>query len=120
MRTGFAAFNERAATDGVLRAGEGLKGVETATPLRVRGGKVDTKDGPFAKTREHLGGFYLRELPGLDTALRYAALMPVAHIGTSKVRPVMGYDVPDSGDRTAPGPWALGCAIANGRDEGVP
>ncbi|TDM05950.1 MAG: hypothetical protein C4K60_14825 [Ideonella sp. MAG2] len=95
MMQGFAAFNKQAAADGVLRAGEGLKGVETATSLRVRGGKVETMDGPFAETREHLGGFYLLELPDLDTALRYAAQIPVAHFGTIEVRPVMDYDLPE-------------------------
>lgn len=93
MMAGFAAFNKKAAADGVLRAGEGLKGVDTATSLRVRGGKVETMDGPFAETREHLGGFYLLDVADLDTALRYAALIPVAHFGTIEVRPVMEYDL---------------------------
>lgn len=92
MMAGFAAFNEKANADGVLRAGEGLKGVETATSLRVRGGKVETMDGPFAETREHLGGYYVLEVPDLDTALRYAALIPVAHFGTIEVRPLMDYN----------------------------
>ena len=68
---------------------------EPATSLRVRAGKVETMDGPFAETREHLGGFYLLELPDLDAALRYAAQIPVAHFGTIEVRPVMDYDLPD-------------------------
>jgi len=93
MMADFAAFSEKAAADGVMRGGEGLQGVDTATSLRVRGGKVETMDGPFAETREHLGGYYLLDLPDLDTALRYAAQIPVAAFGTVEVRPVMDYNL---------------------------
>lgn len=72
-------------------AGEGLKGIETATTLRKRGGKVETVDGPFAETREHLGGFYLINAPDLDAALRYAAEIPAARYGSVEIRPVMDY-----------------------------
>jgi hypothetical protein len=72
-------------------AGEGLQPVETATTLRKRGGKVETMDGPFAETREHLGGFYLIESPNLDAALRFAAEIPAARYGSVEVRPVMAY-----------------------------
>jgi hypothetical protein len=72
-------------------AGEGLKGVETATTLRKRGGKVETMDGPFAETREHLGGFYLIDAADLDAALRFAAEIPAARYGSVEVRPVMDY-----------------------------
>ncbi len=72
-------------------AGEGLNGVDTATTLRKRGGKVETTDGPFAETREHLGGFYLIDAPDLDAALRYAAEIPAARYGSVEVRPVMEY-----------------------------
>jgi hypothetical protein len=92
MMAGFAAFNEKATADGVLRGGEALKGIDTATSLRVRGGKVETMDGPFAETREHLGGYYVLDVLDLDTALRYAALLPVARFGTIEVRPLMDYN----------------------------
>jgi hypothetical protein len=92
MMGGFFALNERLKADGVLRGGEGLQGVETATSLRVKAGRVETMDGPFAETREHLGGFYLIEVPDLDAALRYAALIPSAHFGTIEVRPLMDYN----------------------------
>jgi len=72
-------------------AGEGLQGVETATTLRKRAGKVETMDGPFAETREHLGGFYLIEAADLDAALRFAAAIPAARYGSVEVRPVMEY-----------------------------
>lgn len=92
MMGGFAAANERMKADGVLRGGEGLKGVETATSLRIRGGKVETMDGPFAETREHLGAYYAIDVPDLDEALNYAALLPVAQFGTIEVRPLMDYN----------------------------
>lgn len=72
-------------------AGEGLQPVQTATTLRKRGDKVETMDGPFAETREHLGGFYLIEAPDLDAALRFAAEIPAARYGSVEVRPVMEY-----------------------------
>lgn len=72
-------------------AGEGLLPVETATTLRKRSGKVETIDGPFAETREHLGGFYLIEAKDLDAALRFAAEIPAARYGSVEVRPVMEY-----------------------------
>lgn len=92
MMAGFGAASQRMRADGVMRGGEELRGVETATSLRIRGGKVETMDGPFAETREHLGGFYLIDVPDLDAALTYAALLPVAHFGTIEVRPLMDYD----------------------------
>ncbi|MFN7051686.1 MAG: YciI family protein [Gemmobacter sp.] len=92
MMGGFFALNERMKADGVLRGGEGLQGVETATSLRIKGGKVETMDGPFAETREHLGGYYIIDVPDLDAALTYAALIPSAHFGTVEVRPLMDYN----------------------------
>lgn len=92
MMAEFSAFNEKAGADGVLRGGEGLQGINTATCLRLRGGKAETMDGPFAETREHLGGYYVLDVPDLDTALRYAALIPVAKFGTIEVRPMMDYN----------------------------
>lgn len=92
MMGGFFAANEQMKADGVLRAGEGLQGIETATSVRMRGGKVETMDGPFAETRETLGGYYVIEVPDLDAALRYAALIPSAAFGTVEVRPLMNYN----------------------------
>lgn len=92
MMGGYFAANERMKADGVLRSGEGLQGVETATSLRIKSGKVETMDGPFAETREHLGGYYIIDVPDLDAALTYAALIPSAHFGTIEVRPLMDYN----------------------------
>ena len=92
MMAGFFAANDRMNADGVLRGGEGLQGIETATSLRIKSGKVETMDGPFAETREHLGGYYVIDVPDLDAALKYAALLPSAHFGTIEVRPLMDYN----------------------------
>lgn len=89
---GYFALNQRLKADGVLRGGEGLQGIETATSLRVRGGKAETMDGPFAETKEHLGGYYIIDVPDLDAALRYAAMVPSAAFGTIEVRPLMNYN----------------------------
>jgi hypothetical protein len=92
MMADFAVVSQTLVADGVMDSGEGLQGVETATSLRLRGGKVETMDGPFAETKEHLGGYYVINVPDLDTALRYAAIMPVAAWGTVEVRPLMDYN----------------------------
>lgn len=92
MMGSFFALNERMKADKVLVSGEGLQGVETATSIRQRGGKVETMDGPFAETREHLGGYYVIDVPDLDAALRYAAMLPSVTWGTIEVRPLMTYN----------------------------
>ncbi len=92
MMQGYAAVSAKMTADGTLRSGEGLQGVETATSLRVRGGKVETMDGPFAETKEHLGGYYVIDVPDLDAALKYAALIPSSAYGTVEVRPLMTYN----------------------------
>ncbi len=92
MMGGFFAANKKMSADGVLVSGDALKGIETATSLRIRGGKTETMDGPFATTKEHLGGYYVVEVPDLDAALKYAALLPSAQFGTIEVRPLMNYN----------------------------
>ncbi len=89
MMKGYFAATEVFRKDGVLVAGEPLQGVETATSLRIRGGKTETMDGPFAETKERLGGFYILDCADLDAALSYAALIPGAKYGTVEVRPLM-------------------------------
>lgn len=87
---GFTALNSKLKADGVLLAGDGLHGVEAATSVRQVEGKVETMDGPFADTKEHLGGFYVIDVPDLDTALRYAAEVPSVAFGTVELRPMRG------------------------------
>ena len=85
---GFAALNRKLNSDGVKWSGDGLHGVDAATSVRVRNGKVETMDGPFAETKEHLGGYYIVDVPDLDTALKYAAAVPSVTFGTVEVRPL--------------------------------
>ena len=92
MISGYFAANEQMKNDGVLCGGEGLQGIETATSLRIKSNKVETMDGPFAETREDLGGYYVVNVSDLDEALKYAALIPSAHFGTIEVRPLMDYN----------------------------
>lgn len=87
----FYTVGDRTKHLGTFLAGDGLQGVEAATSLRIRNGQRETMDGPFAETREHLGGFYLIDAPDLDAALAYAAEIPVARLGTVEVRPVTTY-----------------------------
>ena len=86
--------------DGVYVAGEALHGAEAATTARVRGGETQITDGPFAETKELLVGFYMVDVPDLDTALKYAARMPNIAYGSVEVRPVMVFDsVPEAQDQ---------------------
>ncbi|MBL4811342.1 MAG: YciI family protein [Rhodobacteraceae bacterium] len=86
---GYMSATETFKKDGVFVAGDALKGGETATSVRKRGGKVETMDGPFAETKEQLGGYYIFDCEDLDAALRYAAMIPTSQFGTIEVRPVM-------------------------------
>jgi hypothetical protein len=74
-----------------LVAGEALQPTATATTVRVVDGKTITTDGPFAETKESLGGFYLVEAADLDEAIAYAAMIPGARHGSIEVRPVWDY-----------------------------
>lgn len=87
----YFTLGERMAHLATVLAGEGLQGVHTATTVRSRGGRTETMDGPFAETRENLGGFYLIEAADLDAAIAFAAAIPTARTGTVEVRPVMIY-----------------------------
>lgn len=79
--------------DGVFISGEPLMGTETATCVRLRQGRAETMDGPFAETKEHLGGVYILDCPDLDTAIRYAAMIPSARNGTIELRPIVTRDM---------------------------
>jgi hypothetical protein len=73
-------------------AGEALQPTSTATTVRVREGKAVTTDGPFAETREQLGGFYVVEAKDLDEARAIAARIPSARHGSIEVRPIVKFD----------------------------
>jgi hypothetical protein len=75
-----------------LRGGHALKPTSAATTVRVRDGKRLTTDGPFAETKEQLGGFYLLEAKDLDEAIHIAGKIPAARFGSIEVRPIMKFD----------------------------
>lgn len=89
---GYMKVDQTLKSDGVFVAGEALEGVDTATSVRLRNGKVETMDGPFAETKEQLGGFYLIDCENLDQAIKYAAMIPTADHGTIEVRPIMNIE----------------------------
>ena len=88
----YGAFGQEAQEAGVLLGGEGLQPTATATTVRVRDGETLFTDGPFAETREQLGGYYLLECADLDEATRWAARIPDARAGAVEVRPVLDYE----------------------------
>jgi len=88
----YRAFTKSIIDSGNFKAGDALKPVATATTVRVRNGKTLTTDGPFAETREQLGGYYLIEAKNLDEAIGIAARIPTAKAGAIEVRPIMNYN----------------------------
>jgi len=92
MTADYGTFTQSIVQSGHFKAGDGLQPSTTATTVRVRDGKTLTTDGPFAETREQLGGYYLVEAKDLDAALAIAARIPGATTGSIEVRPVMIYD----------------------------
>jgi len=90
MMEEYGAFTQSIIQSGNFKAGDALQPTTTATTVRVRDGKTLTTDGPFAETREQLGGYYLLECKDLDEALEYAKKIPFQN-GSVEVRPVMDY-----------------------------
>ena len=88
MMQEYGAFTEAILASGEMVAGDPLQGIDTATSVRVRDGKTTTTDGPFAETKEHLGGYYIVDVKDLDRAIELAAQIPGAKTGTLEVRPV--------------------------------
>lgn len=93
LMQGYGAFTEEVKSAGAYVDGNPLQGIDTATTVRVRGGKVETTDGPFVETKEHLGGYYILDCANLDDALAYAAKIPTAEYGSIEVRPVMVFEM---------------------------
>ncbi len=85
----YIAYAEALRDSGALVAGDRLDHSNTATTVRVTDGKTQVLDGPYAETREQLGGFFIIDAPDLDAALAWAARCPGARIGTMEVRPIM-------------------------------
>jgi hypothetical protein len=91
MTADYRSFTQAIIQEGKFKAGDALKPSTTATTVRVRDGKTMTTDGPFAETREQLGGYYLIEAKDLDDAVAVAARIPSAKHGSIEVRPIMFY-----------------------------
>jgi hypothetical protein len=87
----FGQVTEELAQSGALQASEALQPTATATTVTVRDGKTLLTDGPFAETKEQLGGFYLLEAADLDAAIAWAVKIPSARYGRVEVRPVMNF-----------------------------
>jgi hypothetical protein len=97
----YNAFSEHLRARGAMLGGEALDSVATATTVRVIDGRTVTTDGPFAETKETLGGFYLVEAADLDEAIAYAAMIPGAKHGCIEVRPVWDYQIPGLAEQPA-------------------
>ena len=89
MRGEYRTFTDSIAKSGHYKGGNALQPANTATTVRVRGGKRQATDGPFAETREQLGGYYLVDANDLDEALGIAERIPGARWGSIEVRPVL-------------------------------
>lgn len=93
----YFAFTEGIRQSGHYVAGEALHPVATATTVRIRNGSVSNTDGPFAETKEQLGGFYLIEARDLNDAIQVASRIPSARIGSIEIRPVVDFSQPQPG-----------------------
>jgi len=84
----YGAFTQEVRENGKLVTADRLQPTTTATTVRIRNGETLVTDGPFAETKEQLGGYYLLECENIDEALAYAAKIPTAENGSIEVRPV--------------------------------
>ena len=84
----YGPYTEALIKAGALQAGERLRPIADATSVRVRNGKTEVLNGPYAETREQLGGYYQIDVPDLDAALAWAARCPSSSYGTIEVRPI--------------------------------
>ncbi len=91
----YVEFNRAAKAAGVYLGGEPLQPIATATTIRVRDDQTTATDGPFAETKEQLGGFYMLDCEDLDEAMAWAARIPGAKTGCVEVRPIMELDFPE-------------------------
>jgi hypothetical protein len=88
MTAEYTEFTKGIIQGGQFKAGDRLRPTSSATTVRVRNGQVATTDGPFAETREQLGGYYLIDAKNLDEATAIAARIPGARVGSIEVRPI--------------------------------
>ena len=88
----YQTFTQSIIQSGNFKGGDRLQPTTTATTVRVRDGKTLTTDGPFAETKEQLGGFYIVNAANLDEAITIASHIPGAHVGSIEVRPLMEFE----------------------------
>jgi hypothetical protein len=88
MNAAYAAYTEAMGKAGVVVGGNRLRPTSEATTVRVKGGKTEVLDGPYADTKEQLAGYFMIDVPDLDAALSWAARCPGATTGTMEVRPI--------------------------------
>src|SRR5260370_4046704 len=87
----YTGFGEEATKRGCAPEGDALQSITTATTVRVREGKILSTDGPFAETKEQLGGYYILNCKDLDEAIEMAAKIPGARHGSVEIRPIMEF-----------------------------
>jgi hypothetical protein len=92
MAVEYEEFGKKATEAGTIRGGDALHPTSTATTVRVRNDETLTVDGPFAETKEHLGGYYELNCKDLDEAIKWAAQIPGAKHGCVEVRPIMEFE----------------------------
>ena len=88
----YFAFTDGIRKSGHYIGGEALQPTQAATTVRVRNGKISTTDGPFAETKEQLGGYYLIQAKDLNDAIQVASKIPSARLGEIEIRPVIEFD----------------------------
>ena len=88
---GYMDFTKTVKNDGKFVSGDALQSVKTAKTVTTESGKMETTDGPFAETKEQLGGYYLLDCTDMDEALKYAAMIPSSAHGRIEVRPIQIY-----------------------------
>lgn len=108
----WTAYTQWLVDTGIYKAGDPLAPSTTATTVRLQDGKRLMMDGPFAETKEVLGGYYIVDCPDLDTALEAAARCPGAAIGTIEVRPIFDLEMPDRTDADAANAGVAGAGAA--------
>jgi hypothetical protein len=90
----YMAFTKDIVDRGIMQSGEALQATATATTVRVRNGETLSTDGPFAETKEQLGGYYVIEAKDLDEAIEVAARIPDVRRGSIEIRPIMEIETP--------------------------
>jgi hypothetical protein len=90
----WGSYTQELIDAGVMVGGDALHGADTATTVRVRDGETVSTDGPFAETKELLGGYYILDVADLDAATGWAARVPLAPYGSVEIRPVMNMEMP--------------------------